>query len=404
MERSPLEIIRWFDKTKTIRIMKKIVVFIFTMGCLIYSLTDFNKYIMKNIDNFLAEQVDKHQTPSIQYAFFDTDSIIYEKRYGLMNVKRAVQISPSTTYHLYSITKTFTALSVLQLAQAGKLALDKPVAFYLPEFPYAKEITIGQLLSHTSGIPNPIPLRWIHLANEHAGFDRNKFFADVFKAHPKLDFGPGTDFKYSNPGYVLLGQLIEKVSGKKFEDYVIENIIARCCISHPELGFEIEPSLHATGYHRWWSLSNAVFGFLFDKSKFMGKKEGSWKPFNLFYTNGTAYGGLVGSAPGLIKYAQTLLRENSVLLDDKYKQILFTESVIQGKPTGMSLSWYTGSLKGNKYFTHAGGGGGYYIELRIYPGLGVGSVIMYNRSGMKDERILNKADSFFITENSNDLN
>lgn len=384
--------------------MKTMIVYIFIIGSLIYSLTDFNNYNMKNINDFLGEQVDKYQTPSIQYAFFDTDSIIYEKRYGLKNVKGAIQTGPSTTYHLYSITKTFTALSVLQLAQSGKVELTKPVAFYLPEFPYAKEITIGQLLNHTSGIPNPIPLRWIHLANEHAGFDRNKFFADVFKAHPKLDFEPGKGFKYSNLGYVLLGQLIEKVSGKKFEAYVNENIIDRSGISQSALSFEIEPSLHATGYHKWWSFSNAVFGFLFDKAKFMGRKEGSWKPFNLFFTNGTAYGGLFGSASGLIKYAQTLLRANSVLLNDQYKQILFTESVIQGKPTGMSLSWYTGSLKGNKYFAHAGGGGGYYTELRIYPELGVGSVIMYNRSGMKDERILNKADAFFITEKSDDFN
>jgi CubicO group peptidase (beta-lactamase class C family) len=353
---------------------------------------------MKNINDFLKDQVDKHQTPSIQYAFFDTDSIIYEKRFGLMNVRHGARVDSSTTYHLYSVTKTFTALSVLQLAEAGKVELNKPVANYLPEFPYPKEITIEQLLSHTSGIPNPLPLRWIHLDKEHAGFDRNTFFTEVFKAHPKLDFEPGTAFKYSNLGYVILGQLVERVSGRNFEDYVKENISDRSGIDPSALSFHLEPVFHATGYHKWWSLSNAVFGFLFDKQKFMGKKEGAWKPFNLFYNNGTAYGGLFGSAPGLIKYAQTLLQDNSILLNDKFKQLLFTERVIQGKPTGMSLSWYTGSLKGNKYFAHAGGGGGYYVELRVYPDLGVGSVIMYNRSGMKDERILDKADSFFITE------
>ena len=384
--------------------MKTIIVSILLIGILVYSLTDFTTYKMKNINDFLKGQVDKHQTPSIQYSFFDTDSIIYELRYGLMNVKREEPVASSTTYHLYSVTKTFTALSVLQLAQAGKLDLNKPVAFYLPDFPYSKEITIEQLLSHTSGIPNPLPLRWIHLENEHAGFDRDKFFADVFMAHPKLAFEPGTNFKYSNLGYVVLGQLVEKVSGKNFEDYVKENIVERSGIEQSELSFQMEPSLHATGYHKWWSLSNAVFGFLFDKQKFMGKKEGEWKPFNFFYNNGTAYGGLFGSASGLVKYAQTLLRSNSILLDDKYKQILFTESVIQGKPAGMSLSWYTGSLKGNKYFAHAGGGGGYYVELRVYPELGVGSVIMYNRSGMKDDRILDKADSFFITEQSPGIN
>ncbi len=368
------------------------------MGTIGLSVMDFKSYNMKNINSFLKHQVDNHQTPSILYAFFDTDSIIYEMRYGIKNVKTKEPVDDTTTYHLYSVTKTFTALAVLQLAQSEKVELSRPVSFYLPEFPYSKEITIQQLLSHTSGIPNPLPLKWIHLAEEHNGFNRDKFFTEVFKANPRLDFSPGTDFKYSNLGYVFLGQLVERVSGQSFETYVNENIIERSGIASSELNFQIQPSTHAIGYHKWWSFGNAIFGFLIDKERFMGKKEGRWKPFNHFYNNGTAYGGMFGSASGLIKYAQALLQSNSILLNDRYKEILFTESIAKEKPTGMSLSWFTGSLKGNRYFAHAGGGGGYYVELRVYPELGVGSVIMFNRSGMTDERILDKADAFFITE------
>jgi D-alanyl-D-alanine carboxypeptidase len=353
---------------------------------------------MKNIDSFLRNQVYNHQTPSVHYAFFDTVSIIYEMWDGLRIVKTKEPIDHTTTYHLYSVTKTFTALAVLQLAQSEMVELSKPVSFYLPEFPYSAEITIQQLLSHTSGIPNPLPLKWIHLAEEHNGFNRDIFFADVFKANPKLVFSPGTNFKYSNLGYVFLGQLVERVSGQSFETYVKEHIIDPCGITSSALNFEIPPSTHATGYHKWWSLSNAILGFLIDKGKFMGKREGRWKPFNHFYNNGTAYGGMFGSAAGLIKYAQALLQPHSILINDHYKEILFTESMAKKKPTGMSLSWFTGYLKGNRYFAHAGGGGGYYVELRLYPELGLGSVIMYNRSGMTDERILNKTDEFFITE------
>jgi CubicO group peptidase (beta-lactamase class C family) len=358
---------------------------------------------MKNIKDFLRDQVEGNQTPSVQYAFFDTDTIIYEMRYGKKNVKANTSIDSATTYHLYSVTKTFTALAVLQLAQAGKVELKRPVAEYLPGFPYDKNITVEQLLSHTSGIPNPMPLRWIHLATEHNDFDRKKFFTEVFKKHPKLDFSPGTDFKYSNLGYVILGDLIETLSGQSLETYIEENIIQRSGIHPAELGFKIDPSFHAVGYHKWMTLSNAAFGFLIDKPKFMGKREGKWKPFHPFYNNGTAYGGMVGSASGLIRYAQALLKKDSVLLTDEFKKILFSETIIKDKPTGMSYSWFTGSLKGNRYFAHAGGGGGYYVELRVYPELGVGSVILYNRSGMTDERILSKTDSFFITEKVNEL-
>lgn len=380
--------------------MKRILILItiFALGFFAVYLLGNKSYNMNNINRFLKDQVDHHQTPSIQYAFFDTGKVIYELHYGFKNLKSKEPVEASTHFHLFSITKTFTALAVLQLVEAGKIVLNKPASAYLPGFPYPNTITVEQLLSHTAGIPNPLPLKWIHLAEEHPGFKRDPFFAEVFKAHPKLDFEPGTKFKYSNLGYVLLGQLVEAVSGQPFEDYVKEHIVEQGGIDPSSLCFHLNPSSHAVGYHKWWSLSNALFGFLIDKAKFMGGREGKWKPFNLFYNNGTAYGGLFGSASGLIQYAQNLLKPNSVLLNDQYKEILLTERAVRNKPTGMSLSWFTGNLKGNKYFAHAGGGGGYYCELRVYPELGVGSVLLYNRSGMRDERILDRADHFFISE------
>jgi D-alanyl-D-alanine carboxypeptidase len=377
---------------------KILVAGLLTCAVLSYSLLNTNSYNMKNINSFLKDQVDYQKTPSIQYAFFDQDSILFEGQYGWSNVKEKKLADSSTTYNLYSVTKTFTALAVLQLAQLGKIELAHPASMYLPEFPYGKDITIEQLLSHTGGIPNPLPLRWIHLANEHELFDRDMFFKEVFKNHSELQSQPGTKFKYSNLGYVLLGQLIERVSGQTFEDYVAENIFKPSGIEPGQLSFQIDAAHHARGYHKWWSIGNAVFGFLIDKEKFMGPREGKWKPFKNFYTNGVAYGGMIGTRYGLMCYVQTLLRDNSPLLNNHYKHILFTERVIDDEPTGMSLSWYTGELKGHTYFSHAGGGGGYYVELRVYPELGVGSVIVYNRSGMTDERILDKADSFFVTE------
>lgn len=353
---------------------------------------------MENINDFLKYQVDHGETPSVQYAFFDSDATIYELYYGLGNVKTKKPIDSSTAYHLYSVTKTFTALSVLQLAEKGRIDLYGKVANYVPDFPYSNNITVEQLLSHTAGIPNPMPLRWIHLLEEHQDFNRDTFFREIFRKHSGLVSKPGTQFRYSNLGYVLLGQLVERISGKSFENYVKENIVERSGTDTGNLGFLIDPSVHAVGYHKWWSASNTLLGFLIDKRKFMDKKEGAWKPFRYFYNNGMAYGGMIGSGQGLIKYAQALLKDNSALLSNHYKKILFTEQQINRVQTGMSLSWYTGTLKGNKYYAHAGGGGGYYTELRVYPDLSVGSIIMYNRSGMRDKRILNKADCFFISE------
>ncbi len=383
---------------------KTTIIFISTtLIVLTYSLINHESYNMESVSIFLKNQVESNETPGIQYAFFDASAIIYEGKYGFSNIKSKTPVDAFTTYNLFSVTKTFTALAALQLVQAGKIQLETPVSDYLPEQPYKERITVQQLLNHSAGIPNPLPLRWIHLSSEHEGFNRDNFFKEVFKSHPKLDNKPGTKFKYSNLGYVLLGQLIEKVSGQSYEEYVTENIITPCGIRPGTLGFKIDSSVHATGYQKWWSFTNAILGALIDKHKFMGAKEGKWKPFHNFYTNGTPYGGMAGSGGALIKYAQTLLHKENLLLNDTCKKLLFTESIINNKPTGMSLSWYTGTLKGHKYFAHAGGGGGYYVELRIYPELGMGSVIMFNRSGMTDKRILDKTDSFFLTESSVEL-
>jgi D-alanyl-D-alanine carboxypeptidase len=92
-----------------------------------------------------------------------------------------------------------------------------------------------------------------------------------------------------------------------------------------------------------------------------------------------------------------LINENSSLISEKYKTVMFQENQNnKGKNTGMCLGWFSGELNGVKYYAHAGGGGGYYCEIRIYPRINRGSVIFFNRTGMSDERYLDKIDRFYI--------
>lgn len=379
--------------------MRIVVVFV-VIACVCLVVFNLNNGV-KSIDELLKDQVSGGRTPSIQYAFFDSDTILYHQFHGRRSIDPDLPVDSTTTYHLFSITKTFTALSVLQLVREGKVGLDDPVSRYLPDFNYDQRITIGQLLSHTAGMPNPIPLRWIHLESEHASFDEKAFFDRIFKDNPGTVAEPGTKFKYSNLGYVVLGQLVEKVSGQSFKSYVEVNIIDRIGIPRSDLSFTLDTTTHAIGYHKRWSFSNAILRFLIDKEKFMESSRDGWKPFRHFYNNGVPYGGMFGNARGLIAYGQAILREDSLLLDTSGFKNLFTERKVGGRPTGMSLSWFTGSLTGHRYFVHAGGGGGYYVELRLYPELRKGSVILFNRSGMTDERFLDSTDTFFLTPQSN---
>ena len=349
---------------------------------------------MKEVDSILNKILEKHKSPSVQYILFDGHQILKRYHAGLADIKNNSIVDAGTTYNAFSVTKTFTALAILQLAERNKLEIEQSVKRYLPEFPYSDEITIRQLLSHSAGIVNPIPLSWIHLTNEHRSFDRNTFFSSVFAGNTKTSSTPNLKFAYSNLGYVLLGKLIEKVSGLSYEQYVTENIIEKLGLSSNQLGFEIPgDGSHAKGYQKRLSWMNLLLGFFIDKSKYMLRAEGPWKPFKNYYVNGPSYGGLIGTPDAFVRYIQELLKPDNLLIADNLKKLLFTENyTLDKKSTGMCLSWFTGELKGRKYFAHAGGGGGYYCEIRIYPGQGVGSVIFFNRTGMGDERYLDRVD------------
>jgi CubicO group peptidase (beta-lactamase class C family) len=338
------------------------------------------------------------KTPSVHYIHFTSENVLYEYCQGFADIKNRIKITDQSVFHACSVTKTFTALAILQLEQEGKLNIENPAKSYWPEFPYPGDITVHQLLSHTAGIPNPIPLRWIHLVDEHSSFDKDSFFESIFNKHRRVMTKPNEKFLYSNLGYVLLGQLIEKISGKSYERFITDDIIYKLGLQPGELGFTIHDfANNVTGYQKNWTFMNLLLGFFLDKSKFMGHAEEKWKPFKTFYINGSSYGGLIGTANSLRKYVQQLLRTDNSLISEEYKNSLFTENHTNDKrSTGMCLSWFCGELDGKKYFAHPGGGGGYYCELRLYPEINRGSVVMFNRTGMSNEKFLDRVDRFFL--------
>ncbi len=352
---------------------------------------------MKRVEAFLSKQLGRHKTPGLQYYYFNQDAVLYRFLGGLADVERGKKVVEMTTFNAYSVTKTFTALACLQLVEQERMKLDTPVSEYLPAFPYPGKITARNLLTHTSGIPNPIPLRWIHSAKEHDDFDYKKYFNEIFRKYHRIKNDPNEKFAYSNLGYVLLGMLIEKLSGQSYTDYVTENIIQRIGIDQAQLDFSIpDPSLHAKGYQKRFSLVNLMLGLLADEKIYVDHIEGKWVSAKNLYVNGVSYGGLIGTGGAFVSYLQELLKSDNRLLSNESMRLLFTENKTNKySSTGMCLSWFKGTLAGQTYFAHAGGGGFYYCEVRIYPQLDTGSVIMFNRTGMRDERFLDKVDILF---------
>ncbi len=156
--------------------------------------------------------VAQSKVPGIQYLVMDSTRTLFEYDGGWADIRGHVPMESSTTMMAYSMSKTITAAAVLRLVEARRIGLDDPLDRYVASSPYGPSVTVRQLVSHTSGIPNPIPLRWVHAAARHAAFDENAALAAVLREYHDLRFPPGTKYAYSNIGYWLLGRVVARRS------------------------------------------------------------------------------------------------------------------------------------------------------------------------------------------------
>jgi D-alanyl-D-alanine carboxypeptidase len=302
-------------------------------------------------------------------------------------------VNPTTTFHCFSATKPVTALAILQLAEQDRISLDAPLSTYLADLPYRNGATLRQVLSHQAGLPNPLPLSWVHADADHSSFDARAFLDRVLRDHPRC--GPaGRKVRYSNIGFLLLGRILEQVLQREYTQVVRERILDPIVSKDGEsyLGFDLPKAGHAVGYTRRWSGLGLFIALLPDPAE-LRVTEGAWIRYRPFHLNGAAYGGLKGNASGWAPLLTALVARDPRLLPARgYDAFLAPQSLTTGEPTGHALSWFTGRLARHDYLCHAGGGPGYGAEIRIYPGLGAASVLLTNTTIVSDLRLLDRLD------------
>jgi D-alanyl-D-alanine carboxypeptidase len=336
--------------------------------------------------------------PGIQYVLVNKDRVLFQKSAGLADIKAGVPVTDSTVMAAFSMTKTITAIAVLQLQEKGKLSIDDRVAKYV-RHPYHQELTIRQLLTHTGGIPNPMPLKWVHLAAEEGSFRESAALEAVLREHGKPPHGPGEVYEYSNIGYWLLGKVIEKASDQDYGTYVTKHIFHQLGLGPKEIGFCRDIAApRSKGYLSRYSFLNLVKGFVTDREVW-GEYEGSWLHVKDVCVNGPAFGGAFGTARAFSRVLQDLLSDQSKLLGRAGKELLFTqEKTASGKPVEMTPGWHIDELNGGPYFYKEGGGVGFHSEMRIYPRAGLASIIMTNRTEFNSRKRLTEVDQVFLRQ------
>jgi len=176
----------------------------------------------------LFQPVNGDKTPGAAVLVIRDGEVVLKKGYGMADVAGNLRNTPKTRFLLASVTKTFTATAIMQLHDRGLLNLDDTISKYLPDFRPGDKVKVRNLLSHTGGLPD---------------------FMSYEQAMEKpLEFEPGTRVSYSNIGYQMLGKIIEKVSGKSYEEYLQENIFRPAGMSNSGVDQEASLKERACGY------------------------------------------------------------------------------------------------------------------------------------------------------------
>ncbi|TPG85650.1 serine hydrolase [Brevibacillus laterosporus] len=325
---------------------------------------------IERLDRIIAEYMDKESIPGLAVGIVKDKKIVYAKGYGVKNVDTKEPVNEHSLFHMASISKTFVATAIMQLVEEGRVNLDSYVTEYLPYFELRDEqyrsITIRQLLSHTSGIPNDSNYEW----------DKPQYDEEALERYVKgitymdLMWKPGERFGYSDTAFEILGDVISKVSGISFEQYMKENVLE--VLGMKESHF-YKPALSAdllTSPH-----------ILYVKNDYTAKVSEIF-PYNRTHAPSST---LCSSAIEMCHYAIANMSEGSlngqILLHPDSHAELWKSQVHTGWDgfmTEMGLSWFLGEYKGHKVKSHVGGDTGFRSEFMVLPEEGIAVVIMTN--------------------------
>ncbi|MEO0895197.1 MAG: serine hydrolase [Bacteroidota bacterium] len=269
--------------------------------------------------------------------------IIYHKAFGKANLELDVDMQTDYIFRIGSVTKQFTACAILRLMEEGKLSLQDPVTKFIEDYPtHGYEITVEHLLTHTSGIFSYTQLEKWDMEEKKRDFTPLEMI-DYFKSE-NMDFAPGTQWKYNNSGYYILGHIIEKLSGKSYAEYI------------------------ETEFFEPLGMKNSMYDNFSNIIK--GRADGYFAP-NVnaaFLSNTQAYaaGSLLSNSGDLFKW-YTAVMGGKVVSKESLKLAHTAYVLKDGRPTDYGFGWFLGNVNGSPMIQHSGGIFGYLTGTAYLP-------------------------------------
>jgi CubicO group peptidase (beta-lactamase class C family) len=283
---------------------------------------------------------------------------LYRAAFGLANVELGVALKPDHVFRIGSVTKQFTSAAIMMLAEEGKLAVTDPITKFLPDYPtQGRTITIEHLLTHTSGIQSYTNMpKWRGTWRQDLSLEA---LIDLFKDEP-MQFAPGEQWRYNNSGYILLGAIIEKASGKRYADFAQERIFTP--LGMKDTRYDLTEELvarRAAGYDR------------------TGDRIGNARYLSM--TQPHAAGALISTVDDLAKW-DAALTAGRVMKPDSLARSFSPYKLASGNSTNYGYGWQISRYEGREVQEHGGGIFGFHAYVVRIPADGVYAAVLSNVS------------------------
>ncbi len=360
------------------------------------------------LDDYLEDLVDSDSPPSVSVVVIADGATVYEKAFGVGDGPHGLAATPDSVYHWLSTTKVATAIATLQLVEQGLIDLDDPVdehlPFFDPQYPSdsSPPVTIADLLNHSAGLPQNVPavIGWLRHEDEPP-LNQTEFLRDRLPSYDTLGFEPGSRGVYTNVGYYTLAAVIEQVTGERYEDYVVENVLDPLGMLNTR--FEYTDAMvdnEAVGAHPMADFQT-VFIPIMDlpwPASYIREHDDGWIWFERILFEGNAPTGLIGPAPEKARLLAMVLNGGEldgqrVLSERSVDTLLSGNQVAAGSSPEMDeyanydealhgIGWFV-IRDGNRTFhDHSGGGPGFAAYMRLYAEEDHGIVILANGTNL----------------------
>jgi D-alanyl-D-alanine carboxypeptidase len=327
------------------------------------------------IDAYVADQVRDHGYAGLSLTIVRDGKVVLAKGYGKRLVELGAPVEPDTPFAVGSVTKQFSCACILLLAEEGKLSVEDKVAKYEPSLKGAGDISLHDLMTHISGYPDYYPLDFVDrrlvkpvsaewLLAEYAG--------------AKLDFEPGSRWSYSNTGYMVLGSVVAKVSGKPLGQFINERILDPLLMTHSDF----EPGEEMKGQTRGYT------SFALGPLEPAEPEASGWLH---------AAGGLWASAPDLARWDLALL-EGRILKPESYRLMTTPRTLKNGQTTGYGCGLNVRQIDGETILTHGGAVSGFLSFNTMIPRTKSAVIVLTNTEHLPVDALNSKILGLLLDE------